>query len=157
MDFAISQPDGQMPSDKTIDGGDDAFNIFFSAIGVGKHALRVVFIYLEPTIIDESGKRLLISIWIRSGSLLITALVSKVSWFSISSVVVLNLGLDPFFRSASQFAEDLYEREDLKENQQFELTPKHKENNDHLLPSPPSSLSANHENQLVALHRLRLL
>ena len=24
------QPDGQMPSDKTIGGGDDAFNTFFS-------------------------------------------------------------------------------------------------------------------------------
>ena len=33
------QPDGQMPSDKTIGGGDDAFNTFFSD--------------LEPTVIDE--------------------------------------------------------------------------------------------------------
>ena len=30
------QPDGQMPSDKTIDGGDDAFNTFFSETGSGK-------------------------------------------------------------------------------------------------------------------------
>ena len=33
------QPDGQMPSDKTIGGGDDAFN-FFSETGSGKHVLR---------------------------------------------------------------------------------------------------------------------
>jgi hypothetical protein len=26
------QPDGQMPSDKTIGGGDDAFNTFFSEV-----------------------------------------------------------------------------------------------------------------------------
>ena len=30
------QPDGQMPSDKTIGGGDDAFNTFFSETGSGK-------------------------------------------------------------------------------------------------------------------------
>ena len=30
------QPDGQMPSDKTIGGGDDAFNTFFSETGAGK-------------------------------------------------------------------------------------------------------------------------
>ena len=28
--FAGIQPDGQMPSDKTIGGGDDSFNTFFS-------------------------------------------------------------------------------------------------------------------------------
>jgi tubulin alpha len=31
------QPDGQMPSDKTIGGGDDSFNTFFSETGAGKH------------------------------------------------------------------------------------------------------------------------
>ena len=31
------QPDGQMPSDKTIGGGDDSFNTFFSETGSGKH------------------------------------------------------------------------------------------------------------------------
>ncbi|ERE85967.1 tubulin alpha-1C chain-like protein [Cricetulus griseus] len=31
------QPDGQMPSDKTIRVGDDSFNTFFSEIGAGKH------------------------------------------------------------------------------------------------------------------------
>ena len=31
------QPDGQMPSDKTIGGGDDAFNTFFSETGAGKY------------------------------------------------------------------------------------------------------------------------
>jgi len=31
------QPDGQMPSDKTVVGGDDSFNTFFSETGGGKH------------------------------------------------------------------------------------------------------------------------
>merc|ERR1712194_126052 len=47
------QPDGQMPSDKTIGGGDDAFNTFFSETGAGKHVPRTVFVDLEPTVIDE--------------------------------------------------------------------------------------------------------
>ena len=47
------QPDGQMPSDKTIGGGDDAFNTFFSETGSGKHVPRTVFVDLEPTCIDE--------------------------------------------------------------------------------------------------------
>jgi len=47
------QPDGQMPSDKTIGYGDDAFNTFFSETGAGKHVPRCVFIDLEPTVIDE--------------------------------------------------------------------------------------------------------
>merc|ERR1711908_159067 len=45
--------DGQMPSDKTIGGGDDAFNTFFSETGAGKHVPRTVFVDLEPTVIDE--------------------------------------------------------------------------------------------------------
>merc|ERR1712021_91663 len=47
------QPDGQMPSDKSIGGGDDAFNTFFSETGAGKHVPRSVFLDLEPTVIDE--------------------------------------------------------------------------------------------------------
>jgi len=47
------QPDGQMPSDKTISGGDDSFNTFYSETGAGKHVPRCVFIDLEPTCIDE--------------------------------------------------------------------------------------------------------
>merc|ERR1712165_547498 len=43
------QPDGQMPSDKTIGGGDDSFNTFFSETGAGKHVPRAVFVALEPT------------------------------------------------------------------------------------------------------------
>ncbi|CAI9770051.1 unnamed protein product [Fraxinus pennsylvanica] len=46
-------PDGQMPSDKTVGGGDDAFNTFFSETGSGKHVPRAVFVDLEPTVIDE--------------------------------------------------------------------------------------------------------
>ncbi|KAF8674343.1 hypothetical protein HU200_048172 [Digitaria exilis] len=43
----------QMPSDKTVGGGDDAFNTFFSETGAGKHVPRAVFVDLEPTVIDE--------------------------------------------------------------------------------------------------------
>ena len=42
----------QMPSDKTICGGDDAFNTFFSETGAGKQVPRCVFLDLEPTVID---------------------------------------------------------------------------------------------------------
>src|SRR6185312_1876271 len=42
-----------MPSDKTIGGGDDAFNTFFSETGAGKHVPRCVFLDLEPTVVDE--------------------------------------------------------------------------------------------------------
>ena len=47
------QPDGQMPSDTTIGGGDDSFNTFFSETGSGKHVPRAVFIDLEPGVIGE--------------------------------------------------------------------------------------------------------
>ena len=47
------QPDGQMPSDKTIGCGDDAFNTFFSETGAGKHVPRAVYVDLEPTVCDE--------------------------------------------------------------------------------------------------------
>ena len=42
-----------MPSDKTIGGGDDSFNTFFSETGSGKHVPRCVFVDLEPTVVDE--------------------------------------------------------------------------------------------------------
>jgi tubulin alpha len=45
-----------MPSDKTIGGGDDSFNTFFSETGAGKHVPRAVFVDLEPTVIGESMK-----------------------------------------------------------------------------------------------------
>ncbi|KAH8098145.1 hypothetical protein JL720_1073 [Aureococcus anophagefferens] len=40
-------------SDKTIGGGDDAFNTFFSETGAGKHVPRAVYVDLEPTVCDE--------------------------------------------------------------------------------------------------------
>lgn len=51
--FAHVQPDGQMPSDKSLGGGDEAFTTFFSETGAGKHVPRCVFLDLEPTVIDE--------------------------------------------------------------------------------------------------------
>ena len=47
------QPDGQMPSDKTLGGGDDSFNTFFSETGAGKHVPRAVFVDLEPTVVGK--------------------------------------------------------------------------------------------------------
>lgn len=47
------QPNGQMPSDKTIGGGDDSFNTFFSETGAGKHVPRAVFVDLEPTVVGR--------------------------------------------------------------------------------------------------------
>ena len=52
LSTAFSQM-GQMPSDKTIGGGDDAFNTFFSETGAGKHVPRAVLVDLEPTVCDE--------------------------------------------------------------------------------------------------------
>lgn len=49
------QPDGQMPSDKTIGGGDDAFNTFFSETGAGKHVPRCVFLDLEVNARDPTS------------------------------------------------------------------------------------------------------
>ena len=48
------QPDGQMPSDKILGGGDDSFNTFFSETGAGKHVPRAVFVDLEPTVVGKS-------------------------------------------------------------------------------------------------------
>ena len=53
------QPDGQMPSDKTIGGGDDSFNTFFSETGAGKHVPRAVFVDLEPTVVGKKIPKLL--------------------------------------------------------------------------------------------------
>ena len=45
-----------MPSDKTVGGGDDSFNTFFSETGAGKHVPRAVFVDLEPTVVGEYGQ-----------------------------------------------------------------------------------------------------
>ena len=42
-----------MPSDKTIGGGDDSFNTFFSETGAGKHVPRAVFVDLEPSVVGK--------------------------------------------------------------------------------------------------------
>lgn len=47
------QPNGTMPSDKTVGGGDDSFNTFFSETGAGKHVPRAVFVDLEPAVIGK--------------------------------------------------------------------------------------------------------
>lgn len=57
------QPDGQMPSDKTIGGGDDSFNTFFSETGAGKHVPRAVMVDLEPTVVGMYEKKSLLFFW----------------------------------------------------------------------------------------------
>ena len=47
------QPDGLMPSDKTIGAVDDSFNTFFSETGAGKHVPRAVFMDLEPSVVGR--------------------------------------------------------------------------------------------------------
>ena len=47
------QPDGIMPDDQTIGGGDDSFNTFFNEAGSGKHVPRAIFVDLEPSVVDE--------------------------------------------------------------------------------------------------------
>ncbi len=42
-----------MLSDKTIGGGDDDFNSFFSETGASNHVPRSVFLDIEPTVINE--------------------------------------------------------------------------------------------------------
>ena len=58
------QPDGQMPSDKTIGGGDDSFNTFFSETGAGKHVPRAVFVDLEPTVVGRSCRKTAFEVFI---------------------------------------------------------------------------------------------
>ena len=59
------QPDGQMPSDKTIGGGDDSFNTFFSETGAGKHVPRAVFVDLEPTVVGKNINQKFLSLQVR--------------------------------------------------------------------------------------------
>lgn len=47
------QPDGQMPSDKSIGVADQTFNTFFSETGSGKHVPRALFVDLEPTVVGK--------------------------------------------------------------------------------------------------------
>ncbi|GMT20338.1 hypothetical protein PFISCL1PPCAC_11635, partial [Pristionchus fissidentatus] len=47
------QPDGTMPSDKTVGVEDSSYNTFFAETQSGKHVPRAVFVDLEPTVVDE--------------------------------------------------------------------------------------------------------
>ena len=49
-----------MPSDKTIGGGDDSFNTFFSETGAGTLVPRAVFVELEPTVVGKLEKHLIL-------------------------------------------------------------------------------------------------
>ncbi len=53
-----------MPSDKTIGGGDDSFNTFFSETGAGKHVPRAVFVDLEPTVVGKTVFNLTSSLYL---------------------------------------------------------------------------------------------
>lgn len=47
------QPDGTIPSDKSLGPSDDSFSTFFSETGSGKHVPRAVFVDLEPSVIGK--------------------------------------------------------------------------------------------------------
>uniref|UniRef100_A0A8C9WRL7 Tubulin/FtsZ GTPase domain-containing protein n=1 Tax=Sander lucioperca TaxID=283035 RepID=A0A8C9WRL7_SANLU len=102
------QPDGQMLSDKTIGGGDDSFNTFFSETGAGKHSPRAIFVDLEPTLpysiqskpqykkmpptttpvgTTPSAKSSSTWCWTGSANWLTSALAFRASWFSTASEV----------------------------------------------------------------------
>lgn len=51
------QPDGQMPSNKTLGGGDDSFNTFFNETGAGKHVPRAVMVDLEPSVVGMYARK----------------------------------------------------------------------------------------------------
>lgn len=58
------QPDGQMPGNKTIGGGDDSFNTFFSETGAGKHVPRAVMVDLEPSVVGMYEEEMFIVLFI---------------------------------------------------------------------------------------------
>lgn len=84
------QPDGQMPSDKTIGGGDDAFNTFFSETGAGKHVPRAVFLDLEVS--NTDCLELLLTSPVQTSCLLLISLfcLCCIVVFSFFIVTVLN-------------------------------------------------------------------
>ena len=45
------RPDGTMPTDISVGGGDDSFSTFFSETNCGKHVPRALFVDLEPSVI----------------------------------------------------------------------------------------------------------
>ena len=57
------QADGLMPSNKTLGGGDDSFNTFFSETGSGKHVPLAICVDLEPSIVDEIRTGTYCSLW----------------------------------------------------------------------------------------------
>ncbi|TPP65100.1 Tubulin alpha chain [Fasciola gigantica] len=68
-----------MPSDKTIGGGDDSFNTFFSETGAGKHVPRAVFVDLEPTVVGLQGFLLFHSFGGGTGSGFTSLLMERLS------------------------------------------------------------------------------
>ena len=47
------QPNGQMHSDKIMEGSNDSFKTVFTETGTGKHLPRSIFLDLEPSVVDE--------------------------------------------------------------------------------------------------------
>lgn len=48
------QPDGIMPSDKTIGSSDNCYSTFFAESANGKQVPRAIMVDLEPTVIGMS-------------------------------------------------------------------------------------------------------
>ena len=71
------QPDGQLPSDTTLGGGDDSFNTFFSETSSGKHVPRSVFVDLEPSVIGELVSCISLRIFLGEDNLLEKIEMSK--------------------------------------------------------------------------------
>ena len=71
------QPDGQLPSDTTLGGGDDSFNTFFSETSSGKHVPRSVFVDLEPSVVGELVSCISLRIFLGEDNLLEKIEMSK--------------------------------------------------------------------------------
>ena len=55
-------PDGMMPADDSFGVADDSFNTFFSETSGGKHVPRAIFIDLEPTVVGNLIKGIIVKI-----------------------------------------------------------------------------------------------
>jgi hypothetical protein len=73
-----------MPSDKTIGGGDDSFNTFFSETGAGKHVPRAVFVDLEPTVVGKwisLNRVTFLYVWLKHICILTENIDCSTVWF----------------------------------------------------------------------------
>ena len=57
------RPDGTIPNDDSAGVEDDSYNTFFAETSAGGHVPRAVFVDLEPTVIGDIKKSLILRLW----------------------------------------------------------------------------------------------